>query len=202
MIQTVFRHGKHTKSITEPGPANLWELLDRHWCPCTLPSPLWSNCELPDNGWVSVTFLMGSNGVLPFSTTEVQRLRFRYITPVCTWAPSRPSSFHLIGLLGNTAVPSSLVRRPDSCSMDSVRPKMWTQAAWLPRLQDFTMKYSCCCCCSVVQSSLTLWDPMDYSMPSFPVLHHLLELAQTHFHWFTDAIQPSPLLSSSSPSMC
>ena len=32
------------------------------------------------------------------------------------------------------------------------------------------------------------------------VLHHLLELAQTHVHWVGDAIQPShPLLSSSSP---
>ena len=26
-------------------------------------------------------------------------------------------------------------------------------------------------CCSVTQSCLTLCDPMDYSMPDFPVLH-------------------------------
>ena len=33
---------------------------------------------------------------------------------------------------------------------------------------------------------------MDCSMPGFfPVLHHLLELAQTHVHWVSDAIQPS-----------
>ena len=36
------------------------------------------------------------------------------------------------------------------------------------------------CCCSVAQSFPTLCDPMDCSMPGFPVLHHLLELAQTH----------------------
>ena len=37
---------------------------------------------------------------------------------------------------------------------------------------------------------------MDYSTPGFPVLHHFLELAQTHVHWVSDAIQPShPLLS-------
>ena len=30
---------------------------------------------------------------------------------------------------------------------------------------------------------LTLCDPMDYSTPGFPVLHHLLEFAQTHVHW-------------------
>ena len=40
---------------------------------------------------------------------------------------------------------------------------------------------------------------MDCSMPGFPVLHHLLKLSQTHIHWVGDAIQPSHLLSSSSP---
>ena len=42
-----------------------------------------------------------------------------------------------------------------------------------------------------------LLDPMDCSTPGFPVLHHLLELAQTHVHWVSDVIQPSPLLSPS-----
>ena len=32
----------------------------------------------------------------------------------------------------------------------------------------------------VSQSCLTLCDPMDCSMPGFPVLHHLPEFAQTH----------------------
>ena len=54
-------------------------------------------------------------------------------------------------------------------------------------------------CCSVAQLCLTLCDPMD-CMPSFLVLHHLLELAQTHVHWVGDVIQPShPLLSPSPP---
>ena len=44
-----------------------------------------------------------------------------------------------------------------------------------------------CCCCSVTQSCRTLCDPVDYSTPSFPVLHHLLELAQTHDCWVGDA---------------
>ena len=39
-----------------------------------------------------------------------------------------------------------------------------------------------CCCCSVAQSCPTLCDPMDCSMPGFPVLHYLLEFAQTHVH--------------------
>ena len=51
---------------------------------------------------------------------------------------------------------------------------------------------------SVVQSCLTLCDPMDCSTPGFPVYHQLLELAQTHVHRVGDAIQPShPLLSPS-----
>ena len=33
------------------------------------------------------------------------------------------------------------------------------------------------------------------SMPGFPVLHYLPELAQTHVHWVGDAIQPSHPLS-------
>ena len=43
-------------------------------------------------------------------------------------------------------------------------------------------------------------DPMACSTPGFPVLHYLLELAQTHVHWVSDPIQLShPLLSPSPP---
>ena len=52
----------------------------------------------------------------------------------------------------------------------------------------------------VAQSCLTLCDPMDCSTPGFPVLHHLLEFAQAHVHWVSDAIQSShPLLPPSPP---
>ena len=57
------------------------------------------------------------------------------------------------------------------------------------------MLHSICCYCSVGQSCPTLCDPMDCSMPGFPVLHHLPELAQTHVHGVGDAIQPSYPLS-------
>ena len=50
---------------------------------------------------------------------------------------------------------------------------------------------------SVSQLCLTLCDPMDCSMPGFPVLNHLLEFVQTHVHWVGDAIQPSHPLSPS-----
>ena len=49
---------------------------------------------------------------------------------------------------------------------------------------------------SSVQLCPTLCDPMNRSMPGFPVHHQLLELTQTHIHRVSDAIQPShPYLS-------
>ena len=60
----------------------------------------------------------------------------------------------------------------------------------------------------VVQSLSCVWlgEPMDCSMPGFPVLHYLPELAQTHMHWVCDTIyrilcHPLPLLPSIFPSI-
>ena len=53
------------------------------------------------------------------------------------------------------------------------------------------------CCYSVAKSCPALCDPMNYSMPGFPILHYLQEFARTHVHWVDDAIQPSHPLSSS-----
>ena len=52
---------------------------------------------------------------------------------------------------------------------------------------------------SVTQSCPTLCDPMDHSMPGFPVHHQLPELAQTHVHGVGDAVQSSYPLPSPSP---
>ena len=50
-----------------------------------------------------------------------------------------------------------------------------------------------------MQSLTHVWllcDPMDCSLPGFPILHYLPVFTQTHVHWIGDAIQPShPLLS-------
>ena len=48
-----------------------------------------------------------------------------------------------------------------------------------------------CCCCSVAKLYPILCDPMDCSTPGFPVLHYLLEFAQTHGYYVSDAIQLS-----------
>ena len=53
---------------------------------------------------------------------------------------------------------------------------------------------------SVAQSCPTLSNPMDCSMPAFPLHQQLPELAQIHAHQVSDAIQPSHPLSSLSPS--
>ena len=47
---------------------------------------------------------------------------------------------------------------------------------------------------SVAQSYPTLCNPMDCRMPGLLVHHQLSELAQTHVHRVSDAIQPSHLL--------
>ena len=66
---------------------------------------------------------------------------------------------------------------------------------WVPQVMGSTQIH-----CSVAQLCPTLCNPMDCSTPGLPVLHHLLELTQTHIHRLSDAIQPShPLLSPSPP---
>ena len=42
-------------------------------------------------------------------------------------------------------------------------------------------------CCSVAKLCPTLWDPMNWSTPGFPVLHYFPEFAQIHVHWVGDA---------------
>ena len=60
--------------------------------------------------------------------------------------------------------------------------------------QKITVQFS-----SVAQLCPTLCDPVDCSMPGFPVHDQLPELTQTPVHRVADAIQQSHPLSSSSP---
>ena len=77
--------------------------------------------------------------------------------------------------------------------------KSWT------RLSNFTFHFHALEKEMATHSSVLAWripgmgDPMDCSIPGFPVLHQLLEHAQTRVHRVGDAIQPSHPLSSSSP---
>ena len=60
-------------------------------------------------------------------------------------------------------------------------------------------KYSSVQFSLVVQSCLTLCDPMNRSTLGLPVHHKLPEFTQTHAHRVGDTIQPSHPLSSPSP---
>ena len=52
---------------------------------------------------------------------------------------------------------------------------------------------------SVTRSCQTLCNLMDCSTPGFPVQHQLLEIAQTHIHRVSDAVQPAHHLLYPSP---
>ena len=58
---------------------------------------------------------------------------------------------------------------------------------WLPQCTEVAW------CFSVAKPRPTLCNPTDCSASGFPVLHYLLEFAQPHVHWDSDAIQPSNL---------
>ena len=70
--------------------------------------------------------------------------------------------------------------RQDSCIKAAEEPR------WLPFSVPFRGDGQCCCC-SVTQSSPTLWKPMDYNSPGFPI-HYLPEFTHTHVHRVGDAI--------------
>ena len=58
--------------------------------------------------------------------------------------------------------------------------------------QTLSSKYTFCIHMYLLlfsHSVMTNCDPMDCSMPGFPFLHYLPEVAETHVHWVGDAIQ-------------
>ena len=62
------------------------------------------------------------------------------------------------------------------------------KARHLPTVLWMLIVYLTYCCCLVTKSCLTFCDPLDCSMPGFPVLHYLLKFAQTQVHW---SVMPS-----------
>ena len=63
-----------------------------------------------------------------------------------------------------------------------ILPCYWqTGLLWFGKPIDWSIQFS-----SIIQSCLTLCNPMDCSTPGFPVHHQLLELIQTHVHRVAD----------------
>ena len=84
----------------------------------------------------------------------------------------------------------------------------WKLETSLKKIKETLNKWEVCLCLWIERLSIVsvqslshvqLYDPMDWSIPGFPVHHQLLELAQTHVHRVGDAIQPSHPLSSPFP---
>ena len=85
----------------------------------------------------------------------------------------------------------------------------WSRGRWWGQWNSYLPVLTSCpalcifCCCSVAKACLALCNPMDCSMPGFPIFHYLLECAQIHVYWISDAISneriPSHPLSSPSP---
>ena len=103
---------------------------------------------------------------------------FTQVLPITLW--STPS-IKLTALIRrqNLSIPPSLLVLPNISILCSICLKLY---------------YTDCSpsiCCSVAKFCLSLFDSMNCSTPGFPVLHYLLEFAQTHVRWFGGAIQPS-----------
>ena len=81
--------------------------------------------------------------------------------------------------------------RQHGCNNRESKGPLWGSLQMTQRTYQYSL---------VTQLCQTLCGPTDCSIPDFPVHHQLLELAQTHIHQVSNAIQPSHPLSSPSPS--
>ena len=93
----------------------------------------------------------------------------------CLW-------YYIVGAMSDRV---TLTVAPES---NDVKEGEWCRSV---RQTEVTAALYRFCYCLVTESCATLCDLMDCNTPGFPVLHHLPELAQTHVHWVSDAIQSS-----------
>ena len=135
-------------------------------------------------GWAWSTYFYPKTTVT--LNTCLDRYRWRLL---CFWISQETLWYvWLRSIIENTHIQPSLAT---SCGANTQIPSLTLE----PRTTVILGHW----CCSITNSCLTLCDPMDYSIPGFPVLHHLLGFAQTHVHWVIDSIQPSHPLSPASP---
>ena len=187
-------------------------------------SPLWNRCTVSILLFGRPSCVYGK--LFSMSVTEGAEKPSVFSAPsggvcryVLKWQPgaSLVAQWMKIHLPMQETQVQSLVQEDPTC-LGATKPmyhNLWTGAqgpvscnhwACVPQpLKPINKRNHCnkeaLCRCSVTQSCQTLCHPMDCSMPGFPVLHHLLELAQTQVHWVGDAIQLSHPLSSPSPAL-
>ena len=104
-------------------------------------------------------FFLLSSDSFPFSAAPVPKLlpQDRPASSLCCILPSGPSP---------------CLSSADLLLVIRGMPLKWRSAC------PFGLR----CCCSVTKSGPTLCDPTDCSVPGFPVLHYLPEIAQIHVH--------------------
>ena len=148
----------------------------------------------------SWTWTIGVLGVLALQTVKNLHITSTYLVPPYTW---------LLHICGSTSMNSTSLelgstvwgdphRSYPCCSRVNCSHRMTDPLhEWITKMTKHEWTYIL----SSVQSlsRVRLCDPMDCSMPGFPVHHQLPELNQTHVHWAGDAIQSSHLVSSPSP---
>ena len=116
------------------------------------------------------------------------------LTLISLYSPS-------VQLLGGMAVASLVFKEiainffQSGCAILPLQQQCMRDPACPYSHQDLVLSLFFHFCCSVAQLSPTLCHPMDCSLPGFPVHHQVPELAQTHVHWLSDAIQPPHPLS-------
>ena len=122
------------------------------------------------------------------ATTATPPVSYEYRTEAESVMPSTSELEPLCSLSSVKAFfaspPAALVGAPPDESFSTGPPRNSVNCIYFysERKVTVTEKIKLTLCCSVVQSCLTLCDPVDCSTPGFPVLHHLLGLAQTHVH--------------------
>ena len=153
-------------------------------------------CYSPVVGWTQLTYAAGKLFTV-WTTSKLYLDLKKKSQPISSiHASPKPCTKSVVCSAQRTAWPEWLpcYKAIHSALTSHVRCWVIVSPAYEPPLFK-------CCCCSVTQVCLTLCNPVDCSTSGFPVLHHLLELAQTHVHRVEDAIQPSHPLSSPSPAL-
>ena len=110
------------------------------------------------------------------------------------WHPRPPHSFLLTWLKHLLLLPAGFFFFFLNEAVDTSCPQDFPRVI-LGLKKLFFSSLAKACFCSVTNSCLTLCGHTDCCRSGFPVLHYLLEFAQTHVHWFGIAIQPSHPLS-------
>ena len=168
---------------------SLWPHESQHARPpCPSPAPgVYSN-PCPQSRWCHPSI---SSSVFPFSS--------------CPQSVPASGSFPMSQLFAwggqSTGVSTSASVLPMNSQDWSMYTYGWFTLLYKQKLTQYCkaniLKFKINQFSSVTKSCPTLCNPMDCSMPGFPVHHQLPELAQTHVHWDGDIIQPS--VSSPSP---